>query len=167
MSLPGPISSSALNSLSPLSPPGCSSRGVWRMRLKTRAFPYSEETICSYPIIICHNSYLTAFVWFTLGVMVHVIRTRHCRLVLHCKCNHFFEEKHLSLYPSHPHTPTATPFLLIPLSDLRPPLHPMCITPISLYILILIFFRFCGLFTLESDQMKLATSRIKGSQVGV
>lgn len=37
MSLPGPISSSAMNSLSPLSPAGCSSWGVWRMRLKSQS----------------------------------------------------------------------------------------------------------------------------------
>lgn len=109
MSLPGPTSSPALNSLSPLSPAGCSSGGVEGWDWRAQAFPYSEKTICSYPIIICHNSYLTAFVWFTPGVVVHVIRTRHRRLVLHCKCNHFFEGKHLSLYPSHPDIPTSFP----------------------------------------------------------
>lgn len=89
--------------------PAAPVRGFEGWDWRAQEFPYSEKTICSCPIIICHNSYLTAFVWFTPGVVVHVIRTRHHRLVLHCKCNHFFEGKHLSLHLSNPHTPIPFP----------------------------------------------------------
>lgn len=90
------LSASSPLCLWPAAPVGGFEQWDWR----ALAFPYSEKTICSYAVIICHNSYLTAFIWFTPRVMMHVIRTRHHRLVLHCKCNHFFEGKHLSSHQS-------------------------------------------------------------------
>lgn len=161
MWLPGPISSSALSSLSPLSLAGCSSQGGFeRWDWRALAFPYSEKTICSYPIIICHNSYLTAFIWFTPRVMMHVIRTRHHRLVLHCKCNHFFEGKHLS---SHPLTPVfPMPHCLFHATTVtlpKPPLWPPCTSLSHLYRTNFTLRTnsntvwFCGLFWLENYQM--------------
>lgn len=110
---------------------------VWRMRLKSPniSTQWGSHLFISHYYLSQHL--FDCFRLIHSGVTVHVIRTRHCRLVLHCKCNHFFEGKHLSLYPSAPPTPRHC--LYSSFSVTPPPLlHPMCITPISFFMLILI-----------------------------